>query len=94
MNPDELNTYIKLKYFPIAHTYEYLIKLPDIVIDEMYFYIGKNHSLSQKKDFKDLFIKEYLIYIAVNTALKLQIEKIILATLFNHYSENTHSIVE
>jgi hypothetical protein len=95
MNNEELKTYIKLKYFPVSHRYEYLIKLPDETINAMFTYIGKNPESVTRKDFKASFIKEYVVYnIFTSRAFEPAIEEIILVTLFKHYSENMHSIEE
>ncbi len=91
----ELETYIKLKYIPVQHTYEYLIMLPDIVIDEIFYFIGKKPELAAEKNFKELFINEYLIYNKyTNRTYEAYIERIIKTTLWKHYSENPHSIIE
>ncbi len=95
LNPDELNTYIKLKYFPIEHTYEYLIKLPDVAIDQIFYYLASAPLNCDPKDFKKCFINEYVVY-NVLTRKKHQyaVEKIIVEELFKHYSENMHSTLE
>ncbi len=94
-NPStELETYIRLKYFPVRHTKEYLATLPDsilcIIINNIFTAQGQPPPVTPFPLLKLYFLNQYEVYIGFQKeTYKAIVETVIETELLKYYEHRT-----